>query len=116
MICQSCRAAPAGARKGRWRLIRRSELVTVPSFSPQPVAGRRTWARRVVSVSAIMSETTTKSQPLIAAATRSASGIETAGLVQMIQSALIRPSATAWNISTAFSPGLAAITGLCQKP
>ena len=28
----------------RWRLMRRSELVTVPSFSPHAAAGRRTWA------------------------------------------------------------------------
>ena len=39
--------------------MRRSELVTVPDFSPQPHAGKRTWASRAVSVSFWMSETTT---------------------------------------------------------
>ena len=96
--------------------MRRSELVTVPSFSPQPVAGSSTWASRVVSVCAMMSETTTKGQAAIAAATRPASGMVTAGFVQMIQSALIRPSSTARNMSTAFRPGRSAMTGADQKP
>ncbi len=48
-------------------------------------------------------------------ATRSASGIETTGLVWMIQIALILPAATARNMSTAFSPGFCAMLGLCQK-
>ncbi len=41
---QSGRASPGGGRNGRWRLITRSLLVTVPSFSPQASAGKRTWA------------------------------------------------------------------------
>ena len=40
---------------------------------------------------------------------------ETAGLVAMIHSALIRPSPTARNRSTALSPGLVAIRGAAQK-
>ncbi|WP_246679793.1 hypothetical protein [Mesorhizobium sp. B2-3-5] len=35
MIHQSGLALPGAARNGRWRDMRRSELVTVPSFSPQ---------------------------------------------------------------------------------
>ena len=62
-----------------------------------------------------MSLTTTKSQPAIAARTAPASGIDTAGLVQMIQIALIRPSATARNMSTAFSPGRSAMVGASQN-
>ncbi len=34
--------SPGSGRKARWREMRRSELVTVPSFSPQAAAGRRT--------------------------------------------------------------------------
>ena len=94
----------------------RSELVTVPSFSPQPAAGRSTCARRAVSVAAHISLTATKSHLAMALATRSASGMETAGLVCRIHSALIRPSSTARNMSTAFSPGFSAIVGLAQKP
>ena len=40
-IHQSGLASPGGGRNARWREIRRSELVTVPSFSPQAAAGRR---------------------------------------------------------------------------
>jgi hypothetical protein len=39
----------------------------------------------------------------------------TSGLVDMIQIALMRPSATASNMSTAFSPAFSAMTGECQK-
>ena len=38
-ITQSARASPGGGTAARTRLIRRSELVTVPSFSPQLEAG-----------------------------------------------------------------------------
>jgi hypothetical protein len=103
---QSARASPGPSRNGRWREMRRSEFVTVPLFSPQPSDGRSTSAWRAVSVSFRMSETTTKGQALIAASTASASGIETTGLVAMIHSALMRPSATALNMSTALRPGL----------
>ncbi len=103
------------AKIAGWRDIRRSELVTVPSFSPQPVAGSKTSAQRAVSVLAVMSDTTTKSQFLRVARTPSASGKETAGFVQAIHNALICPSATALNMSTAFRPARSAICGADQK-
>jgi hypothetical protein len=53
--------------------------------------------------------------PASAAPTASASGMLSTGLVAMTQIALIRPSATAWNISTAFSPDRKAMTGEFQK-
>ena len=61
-IHQSGRASPGAGRKRRWREMRRSELVTVPSFSPQAAAGSLTCAWRAVSVSAVTSETTTNGQ------------------------------------------------------
>ena len=49
-IAQSARASPGGARAARTREMRRSELVTVPSFSPQvdarEAARRRTGTSR----------------------------------------------------------------------
>ena len=46
-IRQSGRASlAAAARNARWREMRRSELVTVPSFSPQAAAGSTMRARR----------------------------------------------------------------------
>ena len=44
--------------------MRRSELMNVPSFSPQPAAGSTRWARCAVSVVAYMSCTTRKSSLL----------------------------------------------------
>ena len=111
---QSGRASPAGGRNARCRLIIRSLFVTVPHFSPQARAGSRTWARSAVSLSATASDTTTRSHPASARRTRPASGIDTAGLVAMIQIALTRPSSTARNRSTAFSPGPAARFGAPQ--
>ena len=101
------RLARARAGSCRWREMRRSELVTVPSFSPQAAAGSRTWAKRAVSVLAVTSETTTNGQAVIAASTRRRPAWKPTGLVAMIHSALMRPSATAWNMSTAFRPGFA---------
>ena len=69
-----------------------------------------------MSVSAVTSCTTTKGQPRSASATTSASGIEPTGLVWMIQIALILPSPTARNMSTAFSPALSGVAGEAQKP
>ena len=69
-IHQSGRASPGAARNGRWREIRRSELVTVPSFSPQPAAASTTWEWSVVSVGQ-QSETTTNGQAASAARTPS---------------------------------------------
>ena len=111
---QSGRASPGAGRKARWRLIRRSEFVTVPDFSPHPAAGNSTSASFAVSVSANMSDTATKGVALIASRTASASGIETAGLVDMTQRALISPRAQARNRSTAFRPGFEATAGARQ--
>ena len=49
-IHQSGLASPGAGRNARWREMQRSELVTVPSFSPQAAAGRTTSAKHVVSV------------------------------------------------------------------
>ena len=114
MIHQSGRACPGGGWNARWREMQRSELVTVPSRSPQLAAGSTMSATAVVSVS-VMSDTTTSSQRASAARTRSASGRLTTGLVAMIHSALIRPSATASNNDTAFSPGVSGRYGLRQN-
>ena len=111
---QSAFAMPDADMKARWREMRRSELVTVPAFSPQLAAGSSTSAKRVVSVR-VTSETTTKSQAFRAARTRIESGIDTAGFVPMIQSALMLPSPTPRNISTAFKPGARAMSGAFQK-
>src|SRR3546814_1001853 len=47
-IHQSGIASPGSGKSARWRLIVRSELVTVPSFSPHAAAGRRTCAKAPV--------------------------------------------------------------------
>src|SRR5687767_8642246 len=109
MIHQSGFASPGARAKARWRDIRRSELVTVPSFSPQPAAGRHTSAPASVSVADEVSETTTNGHSRSALLTTSASGMESTGLVAMIQIALMRSLATARNMSTALRPGLVAI-------
>ena len=114
-IHQSGFASPGGGRKARWREMRRSELVTLPSFSPQAAAGRRTWAWTAVSVPAVTSDTTRNSQAFRAATTASASGRLTAGLVAMTHRALMRPSATARNNSTALRPGFPARCDAPQK-
>ena len=112
---QSGRACPGAVRTARWREIVRSEFVTVPSFSAQAVAGSSTSASLAVSVAAVTSETTVKAQVRIASRTASASGMVAAGFVCMIQSARMRPSATARNMSTAFRPGRSGIRGASQK-
>ncbi|EXI73707.1 MAG: hypothetical protein AW07_02393 [Candidatus Accumulibacter sp. SK-11] len=48
--CQSARACPGAATAARTRLIRRSLLVTVPSFSPQLLAGSSRSAKSAVAV------------------------------------------------------------------
>lgn len=115
MAHQSGWALPAVGRKARWREMRRSELVTVPSFSPQPVAGSRMSATAVVSVSATQSDTTTVSQRSSARRQRSASGRLTSGLVARIQMNFTLPRSTASNRSRAFSPGLLATFDVPQK-
>jgi hypothetical protein len=47
---QSGRASPGLATAGVRCVMQRSELVTVPSFSPQPVAGSSRSAKAAVSV------------------------------------------------------------------
>ncbi len=110
-IAQSCRAWPGAGTAGRTRLMRRSLLVTVPVFSPQVVAGSSRSAQSQVAVVANASCTTTSSARSRARRTVAWSGIDCAGLVQAIQSALIWPSAAAWNISTAVVPGRSGTTG-----
>ncbi|VTY37840.1 Uncharacterised protein [Xylophilus ampelinus] len=109
-IAQSCRAAPAAGTASRTREMRRSLLVTVPSFSPQVVAGSSRSAKAQVAVVAKASCTTTNSARSSARRTVAWSGIDCAGLVQAIHSALISPSAAARNISIALLPGMAGMS------
>ncbi len=104
-IHQSGRASPGAGRKARWRLMTRSLFVTVPSFSPQASAGRRTCAKRAVSDLRETSLATRKGAAASAARTASPSGSETAGLVATTHSAPISPRPSARNISTALRPG-----------
>jgi hypothetical protein len=60
-MSQSGARCPGAGRKARWREMQRSELVTVPSFSPQPSAGSSTWASRIAVGAGTMSEATTSS-------------------------------------------------------
>ena len=106
-ICQSCRASPGAGTALRTREMRRSLLVTVPVFSPQVLAGSSRSAYSQVAVVAKASCTTTNSARCRARRTVAWSGMLCAGLVQAIHSALISPSAAAWNISTAVRPGRA---------
>lgn len=94
-IHQSARASPGAGKNALWREMQRSELVTLPSFSPQASAGRRICASSAVSVAAITSDTTTSGQRFSACLTASASGSDTAGLVPMIHTALTWPEAIA---------------------
>ena len=91
MIRQSG-ARLAGRRQERRAGARcvRSELVTVPSFSPQAERRQQHVRERVgVGVAPCTSETTTSSQRCERARTWSASGRLTTGLVAMIHTALI---------------------------
>ena len=91
--------------------MRRSLLVTVPSFSPQVVAGSSKSAYWQVSAVAKASCTTTNSARSSARRTVAWSGMLCAGLVQAIHRALIWPSAAAWNMSTAVLPGWLGTSG-----
>ncbi|CAB3632166.1 hypothetical protein LMG26685_00719 [Achromobacter mucicolens] len=102
---QSGCASPGGAIAARTRLTRRSELVTVPDFSGQVAAGNTRSAWASVSVPAYASCTITNSARANAARTRAWSGSDCAGLVAAIHRTLMRPSATASNISSAVAPG-----------
>ena len=115
MIAQSWRASPGGVMAGLTRVMRRSELVTVPSFSPHELAGSNTSAYWQVSVLLYASCTTTNSAVLSAVNTLFKSGIECAGFVQAIQIALISPLLTASNISTAVLPGFSGTESMPQS-
>ena len=82
------------------RPIRRSELMNVPSFSPQAAAGSTRWACRAVSVVSYMSCTTRKSSRPNTSSSMLRLIHEWAGLVAMTQSPLIcslrMPSMISW--------------------
>ena len=83
-------ASPGVSRNGRWREMRRSEFVTVPSFSPQAEAGSRICAPAlIVSFEITLSDTTNRSSFASASRTARARGNDTAGLVAITHSALI---------------------------
>lgn len=94
--------------------MRRSELVTMPSFSPQLAAGSSRSANWQVSLVAKASCTTTKGQMASACCTSCWSGSDCAGLLQAIHRALIRPLRTASNSSMALSPGRSGSAGIPQ--
>ncbi len=115
-IHQSGLASPGTGRKARWRVMRRSELVTVPSFSPQAAAGSRTCApASTVSFDMTFSETTNSSSLRSASRMAPARGSDTAGLVAITHSALMRPASIASNICTALRPSRGAMRGAPQK-
>ena len=96
--------------------MRRSELVTVPDFSPQACAGSSTCApTSTVSLETTFSETTNSSSFFRASRTTSAFGSDTAGLVPITHNALISPRAMASNIWTAFRPSWVAMRGAFQN-
>ena len=116
MIHQSGLASPGSGRNARWREMRRSEFVTVPSFSPH-AGGRQQHVREGVRIGALRRNPTRRPARNAAALrfTLSASGRLTTGLVAMIHTALIAPSWIASNRSTAFRPGRSAMRGLFQN-
>jgi hypothetical protein len=93
--------------------MRRSELVTVPSFSPHPAAGSRTCAWAVVSVSRDVGDDDER-----AGLERLANEIRLGKAVDRVRrhdpERLDPPLAHRLEQSTAFRPGFA-IRGLCQK-
>ena len=115
-IHQSGLASPGSGRKARWREMRRSELVTVPSFSPQAAAGSSTCAPAfTVSFERTFSDTTNSSSLPSASRTAPARGSDTAGLVAITHSALISPRSIASNICTALRPSRVAMRGAFQN-
>jgi hypothetical protein len=115
-IHQSGFASPGSGRKRRWREMRRSEFVTVPSFSPQATAGSRMCAPAfTLSFDSTFSETTNSSSRCSAARTAPARGSDTAGFVAITHNALISPRAIASNIGTALRPSRVAMFGASQK-
>ena len=99
-------------------MIRRSELVTVPSFSPQAAAGSRTCApAATVSFAATLSETTNRSsRPSAVAHLARRAASETAGLVAITHSALIWPRGDGVEqLHRLEALRAVAIRGACQK-
>ena len=115
IICQSFLAPENGSTSGRCLDILRSELVTVPFFSPHPVDGNATSANFSVSLLAIQSDTTTSSHCSSACCIAALLGRLTIGLVAITQIAFIFPLAISSNISIALHPAFLAIVGDCQK-
>ena len=105
--------SPGASINFRWREMRRSELGRCHPSTP---GGRRQSHLRMHAgvggahhLRAIPAGTSRVPRARV-----SASGMLTTGLVAMIQIALIVPSSTARNMSTAFKPGRLAITGESQ--
>lgn len=97
---QSGQASPGGSVARRERVRVRSELIITPSDSAQRAAGRTISAYALVSVSANTSWVTTNSAASRPSMTVRRLPTEATGLVQMIQQALISPSAMRRNMST----------------
>ena len=99
MICQSGNAWP-GALTAGWNSVRlRSELIITPSDSVHRAAGNNTSAYSLVSVSKNASWLITNSALSRPASTVFRLATEAMGLVQIIQHALIWPSAMRENMS-----------------
>lgn len=99
MIRQSGQASPGGSAACRASVRFRSELTMTPSVSPHSAAGSATSAYALVSVSANTSWVTTNSAVSSPSMTVRRFATEATGLVQMIQQALIAPSAMCRNMS-----------------
>ncbi len=100
MIRQSAIASPGGSAAGAASVRVRSLLTRTPSDSVHSAPGRTTSAYALVSVSAKTSCVTTNSAASRPSITVLRLATEATGLVQMIQQALISPSAIFRNIST----------------
>ena len=117
-IHQSGRASPGSGRNARWREMRRSELVTVPSFSPQAAAGSSTCGAASMRVVARARCRTRRTARASCSASRiaAARGSDTAGLVAITHSALISPRSIASNICTALRPSRSAMSRRVPEP
>ncbi|MDQ0751984.1 hypothetical protein QF034_006215 [Streptomyces africanus] len=104
MIRQSAIASPGGSAAARVSVRLRSLLTKTPSASVHIAPGRTTSAYAFVSVSANTSCVTTNSAASRPSMTVRRLATEATGLVQMIQQALISPSAIFRNISTVPCP------------
>ncbi len=115
IIHQSGRASPGGGRNARCREMQRSELVTVPSFSPHAAAGRTISAkRRRIGRPAIADDDkrTGAERRAHAVGARHAGGrigVENPQCLDVCR------RCTASNRSTALRPGRVAMRGAFQK-